>query len=164
MEKLEEKTMKTFEGKLQAKGLRIGIVVSRFNGFLTARLLDGALDALKKLGAEDADVTIYKVPGSFEIPVVAQKLALSKKVEGIVCLGALVRGDTPHFDFLSAEVIKGLAQVALENGLPVSMGVLTVETVEQGIERSGAKAGNKGWDAVFSLVETLNVLKEAKLN
>lgn len=156
--------MKTFEGKLQAKGLRIGIVVSRFNGFLTARLLDGALDALKKLGAEDADVTIYKVPGSFEIPVVAQKLALAKKVDGIVCLGALVRGDTPHFDFLSAEVTKGLAQVALENGLPVSMGVLMVETVEQGIERSGAKAGNKGWDAVFSLVETLNVLREAKLS
>jgi len=156
--------MKTFEGKLQAKGLRIGIVVSRFNGFLTARLLDGAIDALKKLGAEDADVTIYKVPGSFEIPVVAQKLALAKKVDGIVCLGALVRGDTPHFDFLSAEVTKGLAQVALENGLPVSMGVLMVETVEQGIERSGAKAGNKGWDAVFSLVETLNVLREAKLS
>jgi 6,7-dimethyl-8-ribityllumazine synthase len=163
MEKLEETTMKTYEGKLQAKGLRIGIVLSRFNGFLTARLLEGALDALKKLGAEEADVTVYKVPGSFEIPVVAKKLALSKKFDGVIGLGALVRGDTPHFDFLSAEVTKGLAQIALETGVPVSLGVLTVETIEQGIERSGAKAGNKGWDAVFSLVETINVLKEAKI-
>jgi 6,7-dimethyl-8-ribityllumazine synthase len=155
--------MKTYEGKLQAKGFKIGIVASRFNQFITAKLLDGALDALKKLGAEDADIAIYKVPGSFEIPLVAKRLAQSKKWDGIVCLGALIRGDTPHFDFLSAEVTKGLAHIAVEDGIPISFGILTVETIEQAIERAGAKAGNKGWDAVFSLVETLNLLKEAKL-
>jgi 6,7-dimethyl-8-ribityllumazine synthase len=155
--------MKTFEGKLQAKGFKIGIVVSRFNEFITGKLLDGALDALKKLGAEDSDVAIYKVPGSFEIPLITKKIALSKKVDGIVCLGALIRGDTPHFDFLSAEVTKGLAQIAMEDGIPVSFGILTVETIEQGIERAGTKAGNKGWDAVFSLIETLNLIKESKL-
>jgi 6,7-dimethyl-8-ribityllumazine synthase len=155
--------MKTFEGKLQAKGFKIGIVVSRFNEFITGKLLDGALDALKKLGAEDSDVVIYKVPGSFEIPLITKKIALSKKVDGIVCLGALIRGDTPHFDFLSAEVTKGLAQIAMEDGIPVSFGILTVETIEQGIERAGTKAGNKGWDAVLSLIETLNLIKESKL-
>jgi len=155
--------MKTYEGKLQAKGFKIGIVLSRFNGFLTGELLKGALDALKKLGAEDADIAIYKVPGSFEVPIVAKKLAKSGKVDGLVCLGALIRGDTPHFDFLSAEVTKGLAQIALEDGVPVAFGILTVETIEQGIERSGTKSGNKGWDAVFSLVETLNLLRDAKL-
>ena len=155
--------MKTFEGKLQAKGFKIGIVVSRFNEFITGKLLDGALDALKKLGAEDSDVAIYKVPGSFEIPLITKKIALSKKVDGIVCLGALIRGDTPHFDFLSAEVTKGLAQIAMEDGIPVSFGILTVETIEQRIERAGTKAGNKGWDAVLSLIETLNLIKESKL-
>jgi len=155
--------MKTFEGKLQAKGFKVGIVVSRFNQFITGKLLDGALDALKKLGAEDGDIAIYKVPGSFEIPFITKKLTLAKKVDGIVCLGALIRGDTPHFDFLGAEVTKGLAQIAIEDGIPVSFGILTVETIEQGIERAGTKAGNKGWDAVFSLIETLNLLKESKL-
>jgi 6,7-dimethyl-8-ribityllumazine synthase len=155
--------MKTYEGKLQAKGFRIGIVLSRFNNFITGKLLDGALDALKKLGAEETDIAIYKVPGSFEIPFVAKKLAKSGKVDGIVCLGALIRGDTPHFDFLSAEVTKGLAQISIEDGLPVSFGILTVETIEQAMERAGAKAGNKGWDAVFSLIETLNLMKDAKL-
>ena len=155
--------MKTYEGKLQAKGFKIGIVLSRFNGFLTGELLQGALDALKKLGADEADIAIYKVPGSFEIPVVAKKLAKAGKTDGLVCLGALIRGDTPHFDFLGAEVTKGLAQIALEDGVPVAFGILTVETIEQGIERSGTKSGNKGWDAVFSLVETLNLLRDAKL-
>ena len=155
--------MKTYEGKLQAKGHKIGLVVSRFNSFLTDKLLDGALDALKRLGAEDADITIYKVPGSFETPFVAKKLAASGRVEGIVCLGALIRGETPHFDFLGAEVTKGLAQIAMEDGVPVAMGILTVDSIEQGIERSGTKAGNKGWDAVFSLVEILNLMKDAKL-
>jgi 6,7-dimethyl-8-ribityllumazine synthase len=155
--------METYQGKLQAKGLKIGIVVSRFNSFLTDRLLEGALDALDKLGAEPADISVFKVPGSFEIPMVAKKLARSKKVSGIVCLGALVRGDTPHFDYLSAEVTKGLAQLAMEEMVPVAYGVLTVDTVEQGIERAGTKAGNKGWDAAFSVVETLNLLKIAGL-
>lgn len=155
--------MRTYEGKLEAKGLKIGIVVSRFNSFVTERLLEGALDALKKLGADDADISVYKVPGSFEVPIVARKLAASKKVDGIVCLGALIRGETPHFDFLSAEVTKGLAQAAFDTGVPVAFGILTVETIEQGIERAGAKSGNKGWDAVLSLVETLRLLKDAKL-
>lgn len=159
----EEKGMKTYEGKLQAKGFKVGLVVSRFNQFITGKLLEGALDALKKLGAEDADIVIYKVPGSFEVPFVAKKLARSKKVDGIVCLGALIRGDTPHFDFLSAEVTKGLAQISIEEGIPVSFGILTVETIEQGIERAGTKAGNKGWDAAFSLIETLNLMKDSKL-
>lgn len=153
--------MKTYQGKLQAKGLKIAIVFSRFNQFISQRLLDGALEALQKLGAEEKDITIYKVPGSFEIPVITKKLAAGKKVDGIVCLGALIRGDTPHFDFLSAEVTKGLAQISMEEGVPVSFGILTVDTIEQGIERAGAKAGNKGWDAVFSLVETLNLINEA---
>jgi len=125
--------METFQGKLQAKGLRIGIIVSRFNQFISERLLEGSLDALQKLGAEDANISVYKVPGSFEVPL------------------------------LSAEVTKGLAQISIEDGLPVSFGILTVDTIEQGIERAGAKAGNKGSDAAFSLVETINLLKTSGL-
>jgi len=155
--------METYDGKLQAKGFKVGIVVSRFNQFITAKLLDGALDALKKLGAQDTDIFIYRVPGSFEIPLIAKKLAKSKKVDGIICLGTLIRGDTPHFEFLSAEVFKGLAQVAIEDGIPISFGILTVETIEQGIERAGTKEGNKGWDAVFSLIEMLNLIQDSKL-
>ncbi len=155
--------METYQGKLQAAGLKIGIVLSRFNQFISDRLLEGALDALHKLGAEDKDIAVYKVPGSFEIPVVAKKLAKAGKVKGILCLGALIRGDTPHFDFLSAEVTKGLAQIAMDEGLPVGYGILTVDTIEQGIERAGTKSGNKGYDAAFALVETLNLLKESGL-
>ncbi len=132
--------MKTYQGGLQAKGLKIGIILSRFNQFISDRLLEGALDALNKLGADDTDISLYKVPGSFEVPMLAKKLARTKKVDGILCLGALIRGDTPHFDFLGAEVTKGLSQVSMEEGLPVSFGILTVETIEQGIERAGAKA------------------------
>ena len=155
--------MKTFEGKLQAKGLRIGIILSRFNQFISERLLEGALDALHKLGGDDEDLSIYKVPGSFEVPGVAKKLARSKDFDGILCLGALIRGDTPHFDYLSSEVTKGLAQIAMEEGVPVSFGILTVDTIEQGIERAGTKAGNKGYDAAFALVETINMEKDAGL-
>ena len=155
--------MKIYQGKLQATGLKIGIILSRFNQFISERLLEGALDALHKIGADDKDITIFKVPGSFEIPVLAKKLAGSGKVDGILCLGALIRGDTPHFDFLSAEVTKGLAQIAMEDGLPVSYGILTVDTIEQGIERAGTKAGNKGYDAAFALVEMLNLMKESGL-
>jgi len=155
--------MDIYQGGLQAKGLKVGIILSRFNQFISDRLLEGALDALNKLGAEDKDISIYKIPGSFEVPMLAKKLAKTKKMDGILCLGVLIRGDTPHFDFLSAEVTKGLAQVSMEEGLPVSFGILTVETIEQGIERAGSKAGNKGYDAAFALVETLNLVKNAGL-
>jgi 6,7-dimethyl-8-ribityllumazine synthase len=155
--------MDIYQGKLQAEGLKIGIILSRFNQFISERLLEGAMDALYKLGAEDKDISLYKVPGSFEIPVVTKKLALAKKVDGIICLGTLIRGDTPHFDFLSAEVTKGLAQISMDDGVPVSFGVLMVDTIEQGIERAGTKAGNKGYDSAFSLIETLNLLKDAGL-
>jgi 6,7-dimethyl-8-ribityllumazine synthase len=156
--------MKIYQGKLQAAGFRIGIVLSRFNQFISERLLEGALDAFQKLGAEEKDIAIYKVPGSFEVPTLAKKLAKTGKVDGILCLGTLIRGDTPHFDFLSAEVTKGLAQIALEDGLPVGYGILTVESIEQGIERAGTKAGNKGYDAAFALIEMLNLLRESGLD
>ncbi len=155
--------MKVYEGKLQAKGYRIGIVLSRFNQFISGHLLDGALEALKKLGADEANLSVYKVPGAFEIPLVARQLARKKQVDGILCLGVLIRGETPHFDFLSAEVTKGLAQVAMEEGLPVAYGILTVETLEQGIERAGTKAGNKGYNAAMALVEMLNLMQDSKL-
>jgi 6,7-dimethyl-8-ribityllumazine synthase len=155
--------MKTYEGKLQAKGLKIGIILSRFNQFISERLLEGALDALHKLGGEEEDLSIYKVPGSFEVPGIAKKLARSKEFDGLLCLGALIRGDTPHFECLSAEVTKGLAQIAMEEGVPVSFGILTVDTIEQGIERAGTKAGNKGYDAAFALIETINLEKDAGL-
>jgi 6,7-dimethyl-8-ribityllumazine synthase len=156
--------METYQGKLQAKGLKIGIVVSRFNNFVSERLLEGALDALTKLGAAETDISVFKVPGSFEIPFLVKKLARSKKVDGIICLGTLIRGDTPHFDYLSAEVTKGIAQIAMDEGIPCSFGILTVETIEQGIERAGTKSGNKGWDAALSVVEMLNLVKTAKLS
>ena len=115
------------------------------------------------MGADEKDISVYKVPGSFEVPVIAKRLAASKKFDGIICLGALIRGDTPHFDFLSAEVTKGLAQISMEEAIPVSYGVLTVDTIEQGIERAGTKAGNKGYDSAFALVETLNLIKTSGL-
>ncbi len=156
--------MKTYQGKLQAKGKKVGIVLSRFNHFISERLLEGALDALYKLGAEDKDISVYKVPGSFEIPFITKKLAKSAKVQGIICLGVLIRGDTPHFDYLAAEVTKGLAQISMEEGIPVSFGILTVDSIEQAIERAGAKAGNKGYDSAVALIETLNLGSEAGLS
>jgi len=156
--------MDTFQGKLKAEGLKIGIVLSRYNQFISERLLEGAIDALEKLGADKKNISVYKVPGSFEIPMITKKLAESKKVDGILCLGVLIRGDTPHFEYLSAEVTKGLAQVSMDKGIPVSFGVLTVDTIEQGIERAGTKAGNKGYDSAFALVETLNLIREADLD
>jgi 6,7-dimethyl-8-ribityllumazine synthase len=156
--------MDIFQGKLKAEGLKIGIVLSRYNQFISERLLEGALDALDKLGAEKKNISVYKVPGSFEIPVVTQKLAESKRVDGILCLGALIRGDTPHFEYLSAEVTKGLAQISMDKGIPVSFGILTVDTIEQGIERAGAKAGNKGYDSAFSLVETIILIRDSGLD
>ena len=150
--------MKTFEGKLQAKGFKIGIVSSRFNQFLTGELLGGALDALKKLGADDADIVIYKVPGSFEIPLVAKKLAGLQKYNAIICLGVVIRGATPHFDVVVNEVSKGAAQVGLETGVPVLFGVLTTENIEQAIERSGTKAGNKGSEVAVAAIEMANLM------
>ncbi|HOE13801.1 MAG TPA: 6,7-dimethyl-8-ribityllumazine synthase [Candidatus Saccharicenans sp.] len=155
--------MKVYEGKLQARGYKIAIVLSRFNQFISGRLLDGALEALDKLGVEEDNIEVYKVPGAFEVPLLAKKLAAKKQVDGLICLGALIRGDTPHFDYLSSEVTKGLSQVAIEEGLPISFGILTVETVEQAIERAGTKAGNKGYEAALAIVETINLLKQAKL-
>jgi len=156
--------MDTYQGTLQAEGFKIGIVMSRFNQFISERLLEGALDALYRLGAKKDDISIFKVPGSFEIPLVAKKIALAKKVDGIIALGALIRGDTPHFDFLGAEVTKGLAQISMEDGVPISYGVLTVDTIEQGIERAGSKSGNKGTDSAFALIETLNLIRESGLD
>ncbi|HZX10770.1 MAG TPA: 6,7-dimethyl-8-ribityllumazine synthase, partial [Acidobacteriota bacterium] len=122
------------------------------------------MDALEKLGADQSNISLYKVPGAFEIPVIAKKLALSKKVDGILCLGTLIRGDTPHFEYLSAEVTKGLAQISMDTGMPVSFGILTVDTIEQGIERAGTKAGNKGYDSAFALIETLNLISASDLD
>lgn len=156
--------MDTYQGTLRAEGFKIGIVLSRFNQFISERLLEGALDALYRLGAKKDNISIFKVQGSFEIPLVAKKIALAKKVDGIIALGALIRGDTPHFDFLGAEVTKGLAQISMEVGVPISYGVLTVDTIEQGIERAGSKSGNKGTDSAFALVETLNLIKESGLD
>src|SRR4030065_598369 len=136
--------METYQGKLQAKGFKIGIVLSRFNNFISERLLEGALDALNKLGAAETDIAVYKVPGSFEVPFLVKKLAGTKKVDGIICLGALIRGDRPHFDYLSAEVTKGIAQISMDEGIPCAFGILTVDTIEQSIVRAGTKSGNKG--------------------
>lgn len=150
---------RVIEGILTAKGVKFGIVVSRFNDFINKRLLDGALDALSRHGAEDENISIVKVPGSFEIPLMAQKLADSGKYDAIICLGAVIRGATPHFEYISAEVTKGIAKVTLDSGIPVSFGILTTDNIEQAIERAGTKSGNKGWDAALSAIEMVNVLK-----
>jgi 6,7-dimethyl-8-ribityllumazine synthase len=159
MLKKEECMARVVEGALQAKGMRFGIVVSRFNDFINRRLLDGALDALARHGAEEGMITVARVPGSFEIPLMAKKLAASGTYDAIICLGAVIRGATPHFEYISSEVTKGIAQVALESGLPVSFGILTTDTIEQAIERAGTKSGNKGWDAALAAIEMVNVLK-----
>ena len=148
------------EGRLIAKGMKFGIAVSRFNDFIGSRLLDGALDALMRSGAEEKDIQIYRVPGAFELPLVAKKLAASKRFDAIICLGAVIRGSTPHFDYISAEVSKGIANVGLELGVPISFGVLTTDTIEQAIERAGTKAGNKGWDAAMTAIEMVDLLRQ----
>jgi len=156
----KEAIMKIIEGKLQAKGLKFGIVVSRFNEFITSKLLEGAIDALIRHGANEEDIEIFWVPGSFEIPLVAKKLALSSNYNAIICLGTLVRGATPHFDYIAAEVSKGIALVSLETGIPVSFGVITTENIEQAIERAGSKSGNKGWDAAMAAIEMARVIEQ----
>ncbi|MEG0798468.1 MAG: 6,7-dimethyl-8-ribityllumazine synthase [Acidaminococcaceae bacterium] len=151
--------MKILEGKLQAEGMQVGIVVARFNEFITGKLLAGAVDCLVRHGATDEAITVAWVPGAFEIPLVAQKMAASKKYDAIICLGAVIRGATPHFDYVCAEVSKGIAHVTMESGVPVTFGVLTTENIEQAVERAGTKAGNKGTDAAMSAIEMVNLLK-----
>lgn len=148
------------EGKLSGKGFRFGVVVSRFNNFITDRLQEGAIDALVRHEVKENDIDVAKVPGAFEIPFVAKQMAQSKKVNAIICLGAVIRGETPHFEYIAAEVSKGIATVAMESDIPVIFGVLTTETIEQAIERAGTKSGNKGWDASLSALEMVNLYKQ----
>jgi len=150
--------VKILEGQLIAKGKRFGIVVSRFNDFITEKLLGGALDALMRTGAKENDIQIIKVPGAFEIPLAAKKAARTGRYDAVICLGAVIRGATPHFDYVCAEVSKGVAQVGLDCDLPVIFGVLTTDTVEQAIDRAGTKSGNKGWHAAMSAVEMANLM------
>ncbi len=149
---------KIIEGNLLAEGKRFALIVSRFNDFISEKLLSGAIDALKRSGARAEDLDVIKVPGAFEIPLIAKKIALLQKHHAIICLGAVIRGSTPHFDYVSAEVSKGVASVSLESGMPVIFGILTTDTIEQAIERAGTKAGNKGWSAAVSAIEMANLI------
>jgi len=148
------------QGGLNSTGLKFAIVVSRFNDFVTSRLLSGALDALERTGAADGNILVVKVPGSFEIPLAAQRLARTNQYDALICLGTLIRGGTPHFEYICSEVTKGIAAVSLEAGIPVAFGVLTADTVEQAIDRAGLKSGNKGFDAAMSAVEMANLVKQ----
>lgn len=152
--------MNIIEGKLLAEGSRFAIVNARFNEFITNKLLGGAVDALHRHGASDQNITVAWVPGAFEIPLVAAKLARSGSYDAVICLGAVIRGSTPHFDYVCSEVTKGVAHVGMETGVPTIFGVLTTETIEQAIERAGTKAGNKGFDAAVSAIEMINLLKQ----
>jgi len=150
------------QGTLNVKGQKFCILVSRFNDFITSRLLDGALDGLVRNGARDEDITVIRVPGAFEIPAVAKRAALGKKYDAVICLGAVIRGSTPHFDYVSSEVSKGVAAVSMEADVPVIFGVLTTDSIEQAIERAGTKSGNKGFDAAMSAIEMVNLYKSLK--
>jgi len=152
--------MKVIEGELQAEGLKFGIIVSRFNDFITSKLLDGALDALRRHGAGEKDIEVVKVPGSFEIPMVARKLAAKGTYHALICLGTVIRGATPHFEYVSAEVSKGIASASMETGIPIAFGVITSDTIEQAVERAGTKSGNKGWDAAITAIEMAQVMKK----
>ncbi len=152
--------VKILEGKISAEGFRFAIVMGRFNDFITSKLVEGAMDALKRHGADEEQISLIKVPGAFEIPLIAKKLAESGRYNAIICLGAVIRGSTPHFEYVAAEVSKGIATVALETKIPVTFGVLTTENLEQAIERAGSKSGNKGWDAAVSAMEMVNLLKD----
>lgn len=151
---------KIIEGKLVAKGLKFAIVVSRFNNFITDRLLEGAIDALIRHEVNAGDIEVFKVPGSFELPVVVKKLTNTKQYNAVIALGCIIKGGTPHFEYVAAEVTKGLAQVALDTCTPVSFGVLTTEDIEQAIERAGTKQGNKGWEAAVSAIEMVNLMQK----
>ena len=152
--------MRTVEGTLHGEGLKFALIVSRFNSFITERLLEGALDCLRRQGVADDDLMVVRVPGAWEIPVAAKRLAQSGAHDAVVCLGAVIRGSTPHFDYVAAEVSKGIAQITLDTGVPISFGILTTDTLEQAIERAGSKAGNKGFAAAEAAIEMVNLLKE----
>lgn len=152
--------MKTFEGKLVSQDMKIGIVAARFNEFITAKLLGGALDGLTRHGVQEEDIYTAWVPGAFEIPLIASKMAKSKKYDAIICLGAVIRGNTSHYDYVCNEVSKGIAAVSLEQEIPVLFGVVTTENIEQAIERAGTKAGNKGYDCAVSAIEMVNLIRE----
>ena len=149
-----------YEGKVVAEGLKLGIIVGRFNEFISSKLLGGAIDALKRHGVEESEIEIAWVPGAFEIPLVAKKMAKSNKYDAVICLGAVIRGATPHFDYVSNEVTKGIANVSLETEVPVIFGVLTTDTIEQAIERAGTKVGNKGYDAAVTAIEMVNLINQ----
>jgi 6,7-dimethyl-8-ribityllumazine synthase len=151
---------RTIQGQLNSNGMRFAIVASRFNDFVTSRLLGGALDALERTGTAESDVTVVRVPGSFEIPLAAKRLVQTKKYDAVICLGTLIRGETPHFDYISSEVTKGIGSVSLESGIPVALGVLTADSVEQAVDRAGLKSGNKGFEAALSAVEMVSLLKQ----
>jgi 6,7-dimethyl-8-ribityllumazine synthase len=151
---------KILEGRISAEGFKFAIIVGRFNEFISSKLVEGAMDALSRHGAKEGQVSVVKVPGSFEIPVTAKMLAESQKYDAIICLGAVIRGSTPHFEYIAAEVSKGIAAVALEHKIPVIFGVLTTDSLEQAIERAGSKMGNKGWDAAMAAMEMVNLFKE----
>lgn len=153
-------TTKTIEGDLTVRGARFALVVTRFNSFITERLLEGALDTLQRHGAAEADLHVVRAPGAFEMPLVVQQLAKAGKYDAIIALGAVIRGGTPHFDYVAGECTKGIAQVSLQYGMPVAFGVLTTDTIEQAIERAGTKAGNKGAEAAVSAIEMVNLMKE----
>jgi 6,7-dimethyl-8-ribityllumazine synthase len=152
--------MRYIEGELKAEGLKFGIVVGRFNDFITSKLLEGAVDSLVRHGASEADIDVMRVPGSFEIPLAAKRLAQKGGYDAIICLGAVIRGATPHFDYVASEVSKGIASVSLETGVPIAFGVITADTIEQAVERAGTKSGNKGWDAALTAMEMARVLKK----
>ena len=152
--------MKVIQGELQAEGLKFAIIVSRFNDFITGKLLDGAVDALLRHGAKDEDIDVIKVPGAFEIPLAAKKVAEKGSYQAVICLGTVIRGATPHFDYVAAEVSKGVASVSLDSGVPIAFGVLTTDTIEQAVERAGTKSGNKGFDAAVTAIEMAQVFKK----
>lgn len=152
--------MRVIQGELQAKGLKFAIIVSRFNDFITAKLLEGAVDGLLRHGAKEEDIEVIKIPGAFEIPLTAKKVAAKGSCNAVICLGTVIRGATPHFDYVAAEVSKGVAAASLETGVPIAFGVLTTDTIEQAVERAGTKSGNKGFDAAMTAIEMAQVFKK----
>lgn len=152
--------MKIYEGELQAKGLKVAIIISRFNDFITKKLHDGAIDCLIRHGASEKDIEVIKVPGAFEIPLAAKRIAEKKKHDAIICLGTVIRGATPHFDYVAGEAARGIAMASMETGMPIAFGVLTTDTIEQAVERAGLKGGNKGWDAALVAIEMAQLFKK----